>query len=133
TKLTDQIPAKPGSLSGPIVILPAKQSWERPMKRAAIYLRVSTLDQTTANQEQALREAAERSGLEIVEAYRDHGIGVVARFGCGCGSVCAQHLEQRLGVVKRGQQRTGCLKGAGIVARALPVQPIHQQYHHTNY
>jgi len=44
------------------------------MKRAAIYLRVSTVDQTVANQEQALREAAERSGLEIVKVYRDHGI-----------------------------------------------------------
>jgi DNA invertase Pin-like site-specific DNA recombinase len=44
------------------------------MKRAAIYLRVSTVDQTTANQEQALREAAERSGLEIVKVYQDHGI-----------------------------------------------------------
>jgi DNA invertase Pin-like site-specific DNA recombinase len=44
------------------------------MKRAAIYLRVSTVDQTTANQEQALREAAERSGLEIVKVYSDHGI-----------------------------------------------------------
>jgi DNA invertase Pin-like site-specific DNA recombinase len=44
------------------------------MKRAAIYLRVSTVHQTTANQEQALREAAERSGLEIVKVYRDHGV-----------------------------------------------------------
>jgi DNA invertase Pin-like site-specific DNA recombinase len=44
------------------------------MKRAAIYLRVSTVDQTTANQEQALREAAERSGLEIIKVYRDHGV-----------------------------------------------------------
>jgi DNA invertase Pin-like site-specific DNA recombinase len=44
------------------------------MKRAAIYLRVSTVDQTTANQEQALLEAAKRSGLEIVKVYRDHGI-----------------------------------------------------------
>jgi hypothetical protein len=45
-----------------------------PIKRAAIYLRVSTVDQTVANQEQALREAAERSGLEIIKVYRDHGI-----------------------------------------------------------
>jgi DNA invertase Pin-like site-specific DNA recombinase len=44
------------------------------MKRAVLYLRVSTTDQTVANQEQALREAAERSGLEIVKVYRDHGI-----------------------------------------------------------
>jgi len=32
------------------------------MKRAAIYLRVSTTDQHTANQEQELRQAAERAG-----------------------------------------------------------------------
>ena len=44
------------------------------MKRAAIYLRVSTTDQTTANQERELREIAGRSGLEIVKVYKDHGI-----------------------------------------------------------
>src|SRR5499426_1510913 len=44
------------------------------MKRAAIYLRVSTIDQTTANQERELRQTAERSGLEIVKVYKDHGI-----------------------------------------------------------
>jgi len=44
------------------------------MKRAAIYLRVSTIDQTTANQERELREIAGRSGLEIVKVYKDHGI-----------------------------------------------------------
>src|SRR6266850_5253681 len=44
------------------------------MKRAAIYLRVSTTDQTTANQERELREIASRSGLEIVKVYKDHGI-----------------------------------------------------------
>jgi DNA invertase Pin-like site-specific DNA recombinase len=31
------------------------------MKRAVLYLRVSTLDQTTANQERELREVAERA------------------------------------------------------------------------
>src|SRR5262245_48846503 len=44
------------------------------MKRAAIYLRVSTLDQTTANQERELRQIAGRSGLEIIKIYKDHGI-----------------------------------------------------------
>src|SRR5262249_39412202 len=39
------------------------------MKRAAIYLRVSTQDQTTSNQEHELRQAAERA-----DVYRDHGI-----------------------------------------------------------
>jgi DNA invertase Pin-like site-specific DNA recombinase len=44
------------------------------MRRAVIYLRVSTLDQTTANQERELREIAGRMGCEIVKVYRDHGI-----------------------------------------------------------
>jgi DNA invertase Pin-like site-specific DNA recombinase len=44
------------------------------MKRAALYLRVSTLDQTTANQERELREVASRMGSKIVKVYKDHGI-----------------------------------------------------------
>jgi DNA invertase Pin-like site-specific DNA recombinase len=44
------------------------------MKRAILYLRVSTIDQTTANQERELREVAERAGWEVVNVYRDHGI-----------------------------------------------------------
>ena len=44
------------------------------MKRAAIYLRVSTVDQTTANQERELREIAGRVGYEIVKVYKDHGV-----------------------------------------------------------
>jgi DNA invertase Pin-like site-specific DNA recombinase len=44
------------------------------MKRAALYLRVSTIDQTTANQERELREVAGRMGCEITKVYRDHGI-----------------------------------------------------------
>ena len=44
------------------------------MKRAALYLRVSTIDQTTANQERELRQVAERAGWEIVKVYKDHGI-----------------------------------------------------------
>jgi DNA invertase Pin-like site-specific DNA recombinase len=44
------------------------------MKRAVLYLRVSTLDQTTANQERELRAVADRMGCEIVKVYKDHGI-----------------------------------------------------------
>jgi DNA invertase Pin-like site-specific DNA recombinase len=44
------------------------------MKRAVLYLRVSTVDQTTANQERELRQVAERAGWEIVKVYKDHGI-----------------------------------------------------------
>src|SRR5262245_32321528 len=44
------------------------------MKRAAIYLRVSTQDQTTSNQEHELRQAAERADWQMAKVYRDHGI-----------------------------------------------------------
>jgi DNA invertase Pin-like site-specific DNA recombinase len=44
------------------------------MKRAVLYLRVSTTDQTTANQERELREVSSRMGCEIVRVYKDHGI-----------------------------------------------------------
>src|SRR6202040_4457721 len=50
-------------------------SWEGfSMKRAVLYLRVSTIEQTTANQERELRAVAERMGCEIVKVYKDHGI-----------------------------------------------------------
>ena len=44
------------------------------MKRAVLYLRVSTIDQTTANQERELREIAARMGCDITKVYKDHGI-----------------------------------------------------------
>jgi DNA invertase Pin-like site-specific DNA recombinase len=44
------------------------------MKRAVLYLRVSTVEQTTANQERELQAIAERMGWEIVKVYKDHGI-----------------------------------------------------------
>jgi DNA invertase Pin-like site-specific DNA recombinase len=44
------------------------------MKRAALYVRVSTVDQTIANQERELCEVATRKGYEIVKVYKDHGI-----------------------------------------------------------
>src|SRR5215813_13149377 len=47
---------------------------DKAMKRAAIYLRVSTQDQTTSNQEHELRQAAERADWQVAKVYRDHGI-----------------------------------------------------------
>lgn len=44
------------------------------MRRAALYIRVSTDRQTTDNQDRELREIAERSGWRIVEVYRDHAV-----------------------------------------------------------
>jgi DNA invertase Pin-like site-specific DNA recombinase len=43
-------------------------------KQVAIYVRVSTSQQTVQNQLDALREVANRSGYSIVEEYRDEGI-----------------------------------------------------------
>jgi DNA invertase Pin-like site-specific DNA recombinase len=52
------------------------------MKRAVLYLRVSTVEQTTANQERELQAIARRMGWEIVRVYKDHGIsGAKARNG----------------------------------------------------
>src|SRR5215207_4061975 len=44
------------------------------MKRAVLYLRVSTINQTTANQERELRQIADRMGCEVTKVYKDHGI-----------------------------------------------------------
>jgi DNA invertase Pin-like site-specific DNA recombinase len=44
------------------------------MKRAVLYLRVSTVEQTTANQERELRQIAARMGCKITKVYKDHGI-----------------------------------------------------------
>jgi DNA invertase Pin-like site-specific DNA recombinase len=43
-------------------------------RRVGIYTRVSTGEQTTANQERELRAWAERAGHEVVKVYEDHGI-----------------------------------------------------------
>src|SRR6266516_211247 len=43
-------------------------------RKAALYLRVSTREQTTENQERELREVAGRMGCDIVQVYQDHGI-----------------------------------------------------------
>ena len=43
-------------------------------KRVAMYLRVSTDEQTVANQRRELETVAERNGWEIVATFQDHGI-----------------------------------------------------------
>jgi DNA invertase Pin-like site-specific DNA recombinase len=47
------------------------------MRQAVIYLRVSTIEQTTANQERELREIASRMGCEIVNERGARGSGLV--------------------------------------------------------
>ena len=48
-------------------------SWEPPMKRAAIYLRVSTLDQTTANQEASYARLPAAAGSRSSRSIRITG------------------------------------------------------------
>lgn len=43
-------------------------------KRVAIYVRVSTTDQTTENQRRELLEVAERAGWDVVGVFADEGI-----------------------------------------------------------
>jgi len=43
-------------------------------KRVAIYVRVSTTDQTTENQRRELLEVAERAGWEVVGVFADEGV-----------------------------------------------------------
>jgi DNA invertase Pin-like site-specific DNA recombinase len=43
-------------------------------KRVALYLRVSTSEQTTQNQRRELREAAERHGWDVVSVFEDAGV-----------------------------------------------------------
>jgi DNA invertase Pin-like site-specific DNA recombinase len=46
----------------------------RKVKRAALYLRVSTDDQTVENQRLALEATCEQRGWEVVQIYADNGI-----------------------------------------------------------
>jgi DNA invertase Pin-like site-specific DNA recombinase len=71
------------------------------MKRAAIYLRVSTVDQHTRNQELELRQAAERAGWEVVEVYTDHGIsGAKGRDKRpACDALCRDASRRRFDIV----------------------------------
>ena len=43
-------------------------------KRVAIYLRVSTSEQTTDNQRRELEAAAARHGWTVIEVFEDAGI-----------------------------------------------------------
>ena len=49
------------------------------MKRAALYLRVSTVDQHPKTQLYDLRQMAMQLGLEVVQEYRDRISGVRAK------------------------------------------------------
>jgi len=52
---------------------------------------VSTLEQTTANQERELRQVAERAGWQIVRVYKDHGISGAKGKDCRPSALVGQN------------------------------------------
>ncbi|TPL00676.1 recombinase family protein [Mesorhizobium sp. B2-4-14] len=67
--------------------------------RAALYLRVSTDQQTTDRQERELREVAQRTGWAIVEVYRDHGISGASARRPAFDALCKDAARRRFDVV----------------------------------
>ena len=51
-----------------------KSQGKRVSKRVAIYLRVSTTEQTTTNQRRELHAVAKRHGWSVVQVFEDAGI-----------------------------------------------------------
>ena len=51
-----------------------KTQGKRVSKRVAVYLRVSTTDQTTTNQRRELHAVAKRHGWSVVRVFEDGGI-----------------------------------------------------------
>jgi DNA invertase Pin-like site-specific DNA recombinase len=109
-------------------------------RRAVLYLRVSTLDQTTANQERELREVAERMRCTVTHVYRDHGIsGTNGRdkrpqFDAMCKAAARREFDlvmawsvDRLG---RSLQDLCAFLGELHATRARPLSPHARPRHH---
>jgi DNA invertase Pin-like site-specific DNA recombinase len=69
------------------------------MKRVALYLRVSTLDQNPETQGLDLRQLARQRGLEVVHEYVDHGISGVRTRRPGLDELMADARRGRFEVV----------------------------------
>jgi DNA invertase Pin-like site-specific DNA recombinase len=71
------------------------------MKRVAIYLRVSTDGQTTANQRRELQKVAKAHGWAVVEVYEDAGVsGAKGRDGRPAfDRLCQDALRRRFDII----------------------------------
>jgi DNA invertase Pin-like site-specific DNA recombinase len=69
------------------------------VKRAALYLRVSTLDQHPETQAHDLRQLAEQRGLTIVEEFVDHGVSGTRARRPGLDRLLADARRGRFDVV----------------------------------
>jgi len=64
------------------------------MIRGALYVRVSTKEQTTENQERELRQWAQRLGLEVVAVYADTMSGARSDRAALAGVLTAAHRRE---------------------------------------
>jgi DNA invertase Pin-like site-specific DNA recombinase len=69
------------------------------MKRAAIYVRVSTVDQRVESQLYDLRELATQRGIEVVQEYQDCGISGSKARRPGLDALMADARRKRFSVV----------------------------------
>jgi DNA invertase Pin-like site-specific DNA recombinase len=69
------------------------------MKRAALYLRVSTLDQNPETQGLDLRQLAQQRGFTIINEYIDHGISGARARRPGLDQLMADARQGRFDVV----------------------------------
>jgi len=69
------------------------------MKRAALYMRVSTLEQHPETQLHDLRQMARQRGLEVVEQYVDHGISGTRARRPGLDKMMADARRGRFDIV----------------------------------
>ena len=102
------------------------------MARAALYVRVSTDDQTVANQEDALRAAAARMGHEIVEVYRDRDLIVKCAPGIDFAELERLGFSGEIEVTSLdGSVREACLWSSGLaetgVARRATMLDLSEQ------
>jgi DNA invertase Pin-like site-specific DNA recombinase len=69
------------------------------MKKAAIYVRVSTADQHVESQLYDLREVAEQRGLEVVKEYEDRGVSGTKARRPGLDALMADARRKKFSVV----------------------------------
>ena len=81
------------------------------MKKAALYLRVSTLDQNPENQLQGLRQLAAQRGFEVVQEFTDHGYSGA--------HVKHPALDQLLSAARRGEFQVVTVWACDRLARSV--------------
>jgi DNA invertase Pin-like site-specific DNA recombinase len=91
-------------------------------KRAALYLRVSTGEQTTENQRHALMAAAEQRGWQVVKVHEDKGVSGAT------GRDKRPGLDDLLSDATRGRFDVAMVWSVDLIGRSLPdlVNSLHE-------